>query len=403
MKKGYKYRIYPTEEQKVFLSKNFGCARWIYNYALAIKKEAWEKDKTHVSIREISLKIPILKKEEETAFLSEVISLAIINSLRNLDTAYNNYFRELKKEKKKKKEDRKPVHPPKFKKRSSTQSFQIHQGYKIDFENGLLFLPKLRDGIKTIYHRDYDGIPKTITISKVPSGKYFVSILIDDGAEVVNAKEPDKNDFIGLDVGVRHLFTLSDGRRIENNKFLAKSIDRLRILQQRQSKKEKGSKNKEKANIKVAKLHEHIAKQREHYIYNVVKTEIIEKGYNTVCFENFGVKNISNKNKPVKDENGNYVENGREIQKMYNRYLYDASLTKLRTVIQQKCEDNGINTIVVDSKNKTMRTCHICGYVDEDLKLEDVIFECKKCNNKMDRHHNSALFIKKLAIESSLI
>ena len=165
--RAYKYRLYPNDEQKMLITKHLGSCRFIYNYALAKKVKAFQTDKTNLSRFDIQAELPDMKKSEEYCWLKEVNSLSLQASLANLDSAYTKFFREHK-------------GFPKFKsKKDSKQSFSIPQNTKVDFENGRVFIPKFKGGIKARLHRTFDGIVKTSTITKTTTGKYFISILVE--------------------------------------------------------------------------------------------------------------------------------------------------------------------------------------------------------------------------------
>ena len=203
--KAYKYRLYPNKEQAVLINKHIGCARWIYNYALEKKIEAYKKDKTILSRLSISYDLPQLKKEEATEWLKEVNSQSLQNSLKNLDEAFTRFFR-----------DKKGF--PKFKsKHSSKQSFHIPQSTKIDWETSKISIPKI-DNLKFVIDRKIEGAIKSSTISKTSTGKYFISILFDSLKERPNKPEIKLETSIGIDLGIKDFAICSNGQKYHNPK-----------------------------------------------------------------------------------------------------------------------------------------------------------------------------------------
>ena len=195
--KAYKYRIYPNKSQEELILKHIGCCRYIYNYGLEKKIKVYQESKQGISRFEIQSDLVVLKKQQETSWLRGVNSLSLQASLANLDTAFTRFFKEKK-------------GFPKFKsKKVGNQSFQVVQNTKVDFDNNKVFLPKFKSGIKCIFHRQFEGEIKTSTISKTPSGKYFISILVklnDDNPKTVSI---DENQAVGIDLGIKTFATLS--------------------------------------------------------------------------------------------------------------------------------------------------------------------------------------------------
>lgn len=241
MLRAYKYRIYPTDEQKVLFAKTFGCCRFVYNWALNLKITAYkERKETLGNVYLTNLMKSELKVEHE--WLSEVNSQSLQSSLRNLDTAYTNFFRNTK-----------AVGFPRFKSRKEKQSFLCPQHCRVDFEKGTITIPKAKD-IPAVLHRRFKGTVKTVTISMTPSGRYFASVLVDSSMQEMKPSEPMRDTTAGIDLGIKSLAVCSDGRTFANPKNLQRSLDRLKLLQKRLSRKQKGSANRNKARIRVARL-----------------------------------------------------------------------------------------------------------------------------------------------------
>ena len=216
MLRAYKYRIYPTEEQKVLLAKTFGCCRFVYNWALNLKIEAYRQEKKTIAYKEVQDRmVNELKKDNQ--WLTEVNSQALLNTIRNLDTAYKNFFR-----------DTHAVGFPRFKSRKNRQSFQCPQHCSVDFKKGTLSIPKAK-GIPAVLHRRFKGMVKTVTVSMTPSGRYFASVLVDTAIQELPASAIQGNTTLGIDLGIKSLAVCSDGRTFDNPKNLQRSLDRLKL------------------------------------------------------------------------------------------------------------------------------------------------------------------------------
>ena len=238
--RAYKYRLYPNKQQEVLLAKHFGCCRFIYNYALDKKVKAYQKDKTNLSRFDIQADLPKMKKSEEYHWLSEVNSLSLQAALANLDSAFVKFFREKK-------------GFPNFKsKKASKQSFSIPQNTRVKFDEGRVYIPKFRQGIKARFHRKFEGLVKTSVITRTSTGKYYISILVEVNEVDATPKPISENKAIGIDLGIKTFAVLSDGTEIQNHKYLKRSIKKLKRLQRSLSKKAKGSKNREKARLRLA-------------------------------------------------------------------------------------------------------------------------------------------------------
>ena len=244
MLKGYRYRLYPNKEQQEYFAKCFGCVRFIYNRMLSDKIEYYKETKQKLNNTPAQYK-------KEFSWLKEVDSLALANAQMNLQSAYNNFF------------SRPEVGFPKFKsKKSHYYSYKTNnQNGSITISDKYIKLPKI-GLVKVKKHRDFDGIIKSVKVSQEPSGKYFVSVLVDCKEQ---EKLPQSENKIGIDLGIKEFAITSDGEMIENPKYLRKSEQRLRKLQKDLSRCQKGSKNREKCRVKVAKQHEKIANQRKDF------------------------------------------------------------------------------------------------------------------------------------------
>ena len=367
MLRAYKYRIYPTDDQKVLLAKTFGCCRFVYNWALNLKKAAYEERKeTLGNVYLTNLMKSELKAEYE--WLLEVNSQSLQSSLRNLDTAYANFFRDKK------------VGFPHFKSRKNRQSFLCPQHCSVDFEKGTITIPKVK-GIPAVLHRKFNGTVKTVTISKTPSGKYFASVLVDTVVQELPTSTIDGDTALGIDLGIKTLAVCSDGRTFGNPKNLQKSIDRLKLLQKRLSRKQKGSSNRNKARIKVARLHEHIANCRRDNLHKVTYALTHDNQVRTICMEDLNVKGM-----------------------MSNHHLAkavgDASFGMFLTMLEYKCKWYGTNLVKIDRFAPSSKTCSKCGHVYKGLKLSERSWTCPECGTLHDRDFNAACNIKEIGLKA---
>ena len=363
MYKAFKYRLYPNKQQEELIAKHIGCSRWVYNYGLNRKITSYQQDKKGISRFDIQKELPILKKKEETKWLTEVNSLTLQSSLEHLDQSFTKFFR-----------DKKGF--PKFKsKHNGNQSFSVVQNTKVDFENNKVSLPKFKDSIKCIFHRDFEGTIKTSTISKTPTGKYFISILVDIPKETPLKKPIDESQAIGIDLGIKTFATLSNGVEISNPKHLRKSLRRLKRLQRKASRKKKGSNNRKKASRKVAILHEKVANQRKDFLHKV--THHLVTTYDTICLETLKASNMIKNHKLALS-------------------LSDISIGKFNEFIDYKSEWYGSNVLRIGQFEPSSKMCS-CGVINKELKLSDRKWTCKSCGTTHNRDLLASNNIKRFA------
>lgn len=273
----YKYRLYPNKEQREYFAKCFGCVRFIYNRMLSDKIDYYKETKKKLNNTPAQYK-------KEFEWLKEVDSLALANAQMNLQTAYNNFFK------------RPEVGFPKFKsKKNHYYSYTTNnQGGNIYISDRYIKLPKI-GLIRIKKHRDFEGLIKSVTVSKTPSGNHYVSVLVNQEEK---EKLPVVDTQIGIDLGIKEFAITSDGEMIENPKYLRKSEKKLRKLQKDLSRCQKGSKNREKCRIKVAKQHEKIANQRKDFLNKLSHRLIMEN--QQICLEDLKVKNMMSNHKLAK-------------------------------------------------------------------------------------------------------
>ena len=365
--KAFKYRIYPTVEQKELIHQHFGSARWIYNYALNKKKMvAYQTEKKLLSCFDIQAEIPLLKKDEKTEWLKNVNSQTLQASVEHLDKAYSKFFKEKK-------------GFPNFKsKHNNRQSFSVPQKGKVDFEASKLSLPKFKTDIKIVLHRKFEGKSKSITISKTPTGKYFASVLVEMN-EIIPTKTPiDENKAVGIDLGIKTFAVLSDGLSIENPRNLKRSLKRLKQCQRAMSRKKKGSSNRNKARLRLASIHEKVTNQRTDFLHKT--SNMIVQNYDTICLETLTASNMMKNHKLA-------------------QALSDIAIGKFNTQLEYKAKWYGKNILRIGRFEPSSHLC-TCGIINKELKLSDRVWTCKSCNITHDRDVLASNNIKRMAFHS---
>lgn len=371
--KAYKFEIKPNKQQSELLDKHFGSARFVYNWGLAEKIKSYEADGKILSCFDLVKMIPKLKIINE--WLGEINSQSLQASLRNLDNAFTSFFR-------------KNNAFPKFKsKKKSKLSFQCPQNVKINFDKWLLKLPKFKEPIK-IYrdkgNKTFDiSLLKTVTISKTPTNRYFISCLVDEEMIIKDKKEINRETTIGLDLGIKHFCILSNGSKIDNPRFYAKQIQKLKVNQKRFSQKVKGSKNREELKLRIAKLHETIANQRKDFLDKTSHTIVNDSQVNTICIENLNIKGMM-KNKRL------------------SKSIADSSWGMFTTMLEYKSDWFGKNLITIGTFEPSSKLCSNCGNHNSELKLKDRAWTCSRCGITHDRDINASINIKNFGLIKTL-
>ena len=353
MEKTFEYRIYPNVEQKVLIAKTFGCCRVVYNKVLGIRQDEYKAGEKPKGINSYITQIPAWKKTD-MPWLGEVDSMALQQSLRNLDKAYRNFFRNPGK-----------VGFPKFKtKYNHRQSYRTNVFSVVDDKH--VKLPKLGK-VKARVSRPVEGRVLSATVKQVPSGKYFVTVCCTDVPEP-KAPKPTVG-MLGIDAGIRDIATCSDGERLPNPKYLAKSEAKLKREQRRLSRRVKGSANRDKQREKVARAHEKISNQRKDVLHKFT-TNAVRKSQG-IAVEDLNVKGM-----------------------MRNRRLAkavgDAGMSEMARQLEYKCSWYGRGFAKVDRFHPSSKTCSACGHVLTCLPLSAREWECPACGAVHDRDLNAA-------------
>lgn len=365
MIKAYKYRLCPNGEQRIFFEKSFGCARYVYNWALSKRIEAYQTKKERLSCVDLCKMLTSLKKEEDKLWLSEVSNECLQQSIRNMDSAFTRFFREKK-------------GFPKFKsKKDARKSYKAINGVRIDFETNRIKLPKI-GWVKFYKNRTFEGNIGTVTVSKNATGKYFVSVLVDDGIETPLKPNVEYNTSVGIDVGIKDFAVLSNGQVFENPKYLEKAEIRLKTLQRRLARKQKGSNRRERQRSQLAKAYEKVRNCRTNFIHQV--TSRIVRENQTIIIEDLNVSGM------MKNHN-------------LAKHISSASWSEFFRQLQYKCEWCGKNLIKIGRFEPSSRMC-TCGYVNKGLKLSQREWTCPNCGQHNDRDLLAAINIKRFGLQN---
>lgn len=365
IKKGYKYRLYPTEEQALYLNQILGACRKLWNILLdeSIKEyEVWKADnklpKPSINVYNLINKIPSIKEREELSWMKDYPSVALQQKASDLAMSYQNLFNKKK-------------GFPKFKSRFGKNSFRLVQfGFSVC--NDQLKIAKLETPLKIQLHRPLPSKPSSCTISKTPSGEYYVSFVCNAFPKVTNGK-----DLIGIDLGLKDLIVTSDNVKIENPKTYQKHQKKLTAAQRAMSHKVKGSNNRNKARLKVARTHQKISNIRKDWI---TKT----------C------RKLVNRSRAIVIEDLNVA--GMVRNPHLSKSLMDASLGQIRqTLTQMTAESNWCNLVIADRWFPSTQLCSCCKKKpDIKIKLSERSWTCLHCGTKHDRDHNASVNLKQL-------
>jgi len=352
-KRAYKYRVYPTGEQKHVLARTFGCARFVYNWALRQKTDAFYQEQQRLSSKDLSEALTFLKQQDDYAWLSEVSAVPLQQALRHLEKAFLNFF-----------EGRAKY--PTFKKKRNRQSV-TYTSNAFKWDGTSLTLAKMTDPLDIRWSRPLpDGTtPSSVTVTKDCADRYFVSLLID---EDIKQLEPVKQS-IGVDLGLKEFVILSTGETVGNPKFFHKDEKKLAQAQRRHAKKRKGSKNRAKARVKVAKIHARVADRRRDFLHQL-STRLIRENQ-TICVESLQVKNM--------------VKNPK-----LSKAISDVGWSEFVSLLSYKAQWYGRHLVKIDTWYPSSKRCFDCGHLLDSLTLDVREWTCPECGVVHDRDLNAA-------------
>ncbi|MGB4174004.1 MAG: RNA-guided endonuclease TnpB family protein, partial [Candidatus Methanoculleus thermohydrogenotrophicum] len=328
--------------------KHIHACRFVYNHSLEQKIRVYEQEGRKLSCFDLNNQLPALK--EEHPWLKEVNSQSLQSANKNLDNAFTRFFREKK-------------GFPRFKsKKNPVQSFQVPQHYRVDFDQGKIRFPKIGE-VRTVFHRIFTGKMKYATVSVTSTGKWFVSILVDDGMPAPEPAPISRDTTLGIDVGLTDFATLSTGEKIENPRYLRNSLRRLKVLQRRVSRKRKGSKNRQKSIQKLARCHEKIANQRNDFLHKLSFRVVSEN--QAIAVESLNVA-------------------GMQKNHCLAQSISDVSWSKFFTMLDYKCLKYGKTLLKIGRFDPSSKICSKCGYLKQDLALSDREWICPDCGTHHD-------------------
>ena len=355
MNKGVKFRAYPNKEQQNLIDQTLGCCRLIYNKGLVMRNDAYAKGQK-IGYNQTSTMLTDLKRSDDFAFLKAVDSIALQQSLRDLDRGFKNMF------------EKRARHPQFKSKHDNHQSYRtINQGDNIRMVGKYIKLPKL--GYVKIKRSMEIGHINNVTVERTPTGKYFVVLNVDFEPE----PRPNAGGMIGIDVGIKEFYSDSNGNIVNNPKYLEKSMRKLLREQRRLSRKQKGSNNRNKQRIKVAKVHEKITNQRNDFLQK--QSTMLVSENQTICIEDLNVKGM--------------VRNHRLAQ-----HIASCSWSKFFTMLEYKATWYGNEIIKVPTMYPSSQTCSCCGYKNPLVKnLSIREWKCPNCHTKHNRDTNASINI----------
>lgn len=361
MQKGIKFRIYPNREQQKLINQTLGCCRLIYNKGLAMRNEAYENGRK-VGFSQTSAMLTELKRSDAFAFLKAVDSIALQQSLRDLDRGFVNFFQ------------KRAAHPIFKSKHNRHQSYRtVNQGDNIRIAGKYIKLPKL--GYVKIRQSMEVGKIKNVTIEHTPTGKYFAVLNV----EFEPQPRPNKGGRVGIDVGIKEFYSDSNGNVVSNPKYLEKTMRKLIREQRKLSRKQKNSNNRNKQRVKVASIHEKIANQRNNFLQK--QSTLLIRENQTICIEDLKVKNM--------------IRNHKLAQ-----HIGSASWSKFFDMLAYKSIWYGNDVVKVPTMYPSSQTCSCCGYKNPLVKnLSIRVWECPDCHAVHNRDTNASINILKKGLQ----
>ncbi|GAA4861195.1 RNA-guided endonuclease TnpB family protein [Saccharopolyspora cebuensis] len=354
VKRAYKYRFYPTDAQRSELLRTFGCVRKVYNLALEARTRAWFTGQRRVNYNETSAMLTAWKKSDGLAFLGEVSSVPLQQTLRHLQGAFTSFF------------DKRAKYP-RFKSRKKSRASAEYTKSAFKWRNGTLTLAKMPEPLNIVWSRPLpeDAEPSTVTVSRDAADRWFVSILVETSVE----QHVPAGTAVGVDAGINSLATLSTGEKIANPQHEKRDRKRLAKAQRELARKQKGSNNRDKARRKVARVHARITDRRRDHLHKVT-TRLVRENQ-TVVIEDLNVRGM--------------LSNGKLA-----RAISDASWSEFRTMLEYKAAWYGRDVIAVDQWFPSSKTCSSCGRLAKSMPLNIREWTCGGCHARHDRDVNAA-------------
>ena len=370
--RGFKYRIYPTSAQRLELAQTFGCTRYVYNWALALRTNSYYQDNISLSYTDTSNALTRLKKDPEKPWLKKVSAVPLQQGLRHLNTAFINFFAGRNKY-------------PRFKKKNNRQSAHYAPN-AFKWQDGKLTLAKMSQPLKIRWSRYFTAKPKSVTVSKDPSNRYFVSFLVEEELE----QWEKTNGKIGVDLGVKDVMVTSTGFASGNPKHYQKYQARLKTLQRRLAKKKKGSNNRYKARLKVAKLHAKIADCRKDFLHKLT-TQLVRENQ-AIYTETLAVKKQQAELASVARRDLGGTPPCMANHKLA-KSIADCGWAEALRQFQYKCQWHDRTLGAIDRWFPSSKRCNPCGHVLDKLPLDVREWNCPSCNSRNPRDKNAALNI----------
>lgn len=346
----YRYRIYPTPEQVDLLNRTFGCVRVVYNRARVLRETAWTERKEAIGYTRTNAMLTALKRDPDFAWLNEVSCVPLQQSLRHLDTAYRNFFQ-------------KRSCYPGFRRKDGPQTAEFTRS-AFRYRSGHLQLAKMAEPLNVVWHRPLPSEPTTVTVTREPDGRWYIACRVK-----VEPESLTNGAQIGIDLGLIDLVTLSTGEKIANPRHLAKRQKKLIREQRRMSKKQKGSRNRAKARLRVGRAHAHVRHARQDFLHKL-STRLIRENQ-TICVETLSIQ-------------------GMLRAKRHSRSIADAGWGELVRMLTYKAQWYGREMVKIDRFCPSTKTCGVCGTTGHVLSIQDRTWTCPDCGMAHDRDINAA-------------
>ena len=370
MLRAYKFRLYPNTEQRAAIVSTMGACRFVYNWALEQCKNARDAGEKKPSAFDLNKRLTVMK--QENLWLYDHPNQSLQFAIRHMDAAYQNFFRSCAK--------KQGVGFPRFKSRKNpVQSYQMISGYSVDFDINRVKLSKISTPIRAVIDRQFSGVMKTATVSMTSTGKFFISVLVDDGTEIPEPQGFTTATTVGVDLGITDLIALSTGKKVANPKFIRNAEVRLAVLQRRLSRKRRGSSNRKKAVLRVAKAHEKVANQRAHFLHNLSLRLVREN--QAIALEDLNVKGMMANHSLAKS-------------------IGDASWSELVRQLDYKARWAGKTVLKIGRFEPSSKRCSACGHTVDKLPLSVRSWTCPVCGAQHDRDINAAINIKQIALDT---